>query len=259
MVDYRDCSAVVVAVPQHIQFLPDLITELSSGVGAFGEIILVLSGFDDAPKADAQFSLPSLSEHLRVIHQPLQSAGANRNVGLSHARRDLVFFHDADDLYSRHRMRTALAVFQKHRFDLMLHGFVSFQHGSSTPSFPEPPDDIGKIKVVGERALYSATILESSRERARELKGETESTNILFNDPFETFEVHHAHAILRRDAVGDIRYHEEFGIRNEDGVFARDMLEAGKKVLLTPFVLSAYRHGARAKPRKPSNFFGRQR
>lgn len=135
---------------------------------------------------------------------------------------------------------------------------ISVAHGDRPPPFPEPPRDFGEFAIIDESSLSEATLLRSPRNRDLELKGETETTNLLFNNPSEAFEVHHAHAIVRREAVGDIRYHEEFGIRNEDGVFARDMLEAGKKILLTPFVLSAYRHGARAKPTKPSNLFRRK-
>lgn len=253
------CSAVIIAVPQHAQFLPDLLFDLTTGIQAFDEIVVVLSGFESNFVATCGSSVEFDERLLKPVHQPLQSAGKNRNFGLDAASGDLVFFMDADDLYSPHQIELSIELLKLLKFDLLLHGFFPFAHGTNPPPFPKPPADIRKIKFATENSLYEATLLRAPRNRALELRGETETTNLLFNDPAEAFEVHHAHAIVRREAVGDIRYHEEFGIRNEDGVFARDMLEAGKKVLLTPFVLSAYRHGARAKPRKPSNFFGRRR
>ena len=247
-------SAVIVVVPRHLIFLQALIKDLQAGLRGNSEVIVIASGC----RGNEVGRLVD-SSVVKVVMAPLQSAGANRNFGLEQSNSDLVFFHDADDIYSPHRTQVAIRLFEHHQYDLMLHGFTPFIHGDSPPPFSNPPLDFEAIEVVRESSLYEATLLRSPRNRALELKGETETTNLLFNDPAEAFEVHHAHAIVRREAVGDIRYHEEFGIRNEDGVFARDMLEAGKKVLLTPFVLSAYRHGARAKPRKPSNFFGRQR
>ena len=252
------CSAIIVAVPQHEEFLRPLLASTSLAAKDI-EIVLIASGFVDEALEQLQRTATSYGERVRIIPTSLQSAGANRNRGLLESSGNLLFFMDADDLYSPYRTSVALSLFEHHQYDLMLHGFTPFIHGDSPPPFSNPPLDFEAIEVVRESSLYEATLLRSPRNRALELKGETETTNLLFNDPAEAFEVHHAHAIVRREAVGDIRYHEEFGIRNEDGVFARDMLEAGKKVLLTPFVLSAYRHGARAKPRKPSNFFGRQR
>ena len=249
---------MVVAAPQHRIFLEDLIAQLSKTSSPFDETIVVLSGSDGSPRDSALKEILQ-SKSAKVLQTPLQSAGANRNCGMRISQADLLFFMDADDLYSPHRTSVALSLFEHHQFDLMLHGFTPFVHGDLPPPFLEPPEDIREIGVVRESSLREATLLRSPRNRTLELRGETETTNLLFNDPAEAFEVHHAHAIVRREAVGDIRYHEEFGIRNEDGVFARDMLEAGKEVLLTPFVLSAYRHGARAKPRKPSNFFGWRR
>jgi len=253
------CVAVIIAAPRHEEFLQPLIQFLKSAPAGFDEIVVVTSGFRVSRKG---LSVPPSSKawpRIRIVAQELQSAGANRNVGLESSDSEFVFFMDADDLYSVHRSTVAMALYEREPFDLLLHGFTPFTHGDSLPAFPNPPEDIKTLEIVRESALYEATLLRSPRNRALELKGETESTNLLFNDPSEAFEIQHAHAIVRRETVGDIRYHEEFGIRNEDGVFARDMLEAGKKVLLTPFVLSAYRHGARAKPRKTSNFFGRQR
>ena len=252
-------SAVIPVVPAHIQFLGPLLVELHELPSCFDEIIVVASGFDDTPIHKIGRILPRSTAGTAVIRAPLQSAGANRNLGLSQSNSDLVFFLDADDRYSPHRIKFSVEMLRTYEYDLLLHGFFSFVHGFNPPPFPEPPDDIREIKVATENYLREATLFRTPRNRPSELKGETESTNLLFNDQAEAFEVHHAHAIVRREAVGDIRYHEEFGIRNEDGVFARDMLEAGKKVLLTPFVLSAYRQGARAKPRKPSNFFGWRR
>lgn len=246
-------SAIIVAVPSHLIFLQALIKEIRFACTEISEIIVIASG---CQRIDVDRAVGS--SLAKVVMAPLQSAGANRNIGLDLSVSELVFFHDADDHYSAHRIGTAISLYETHEFDLLLHGFMPFSHGDSPPPFPEPPEDIGAIKVVRESSLAEATLHRNPRNRDLELKGETETTNLLFNNPSEAFEVHHAHAIVRREAVGDIRYHEEFGIRNEDGVFARDMLEAGKKILLTPFVLSAYRHGARAKPTKPSKLFRRK-
>ena len=253
-------TGIIVLVAHHLFLLPELLLSLKKDE-KLSQLVIIASGFKWPDKYRLKKILVNAGQgkEVVVVETPLQSAGANRNVGLGECLSDLVLFMDADDLYNPYRTSVALALFKHHQFDLMLHGFTPFVHGDSPPPFSKPPPDIEAINVVRESSLYEATLRRSPRNRTLELRGETETTNLLFNDPAEAFEVHHAHAIVRREAVGDIRYHEEFGIRNEDGVFARDMLEAGKKVLLTPFVLSAYRHGARAKPRKPSNFFGWRR
>ncbi len=249
-----EVSGILVLVPQHLFLLRNLLVGLKKDI-ALGRLVIVASGFSgrDADQLKRTLKETVFNRATVLIETPLQSAGANRNAGLSECGSGLVLFMDADDIYSPHRSKIALSLFAKHQFDLMLHGFTPFQHGDFPKPFPKPPEDLDMLKVVRESSLHQATLLRNPRNRRLELKGKTSTTNLLFNDTNKAFEVHHAHAIVRREAIGDIRYHEEFGIRNEDGVFARDMLEAGRKVLLTPFVLSAYRHGARAKPTRPKN------
>lgn len=249
-----EVSGIVVLVPQHLFLLRDLLVGLNKDV-ALGQLVIVASGFSggDAEKLNRTLKETEFSRPTVLVETPLQSAGANRNAGLSECGSGLVLFMDADDIYSPHRSKIALSLFAKHQFDLMLHGFTPFQHGDFPRPFPNPPKNLDMLPVVRESSLYQATLLRNPRNRRLELKGKTSTTNLLFNDPSEAFEVHHAHAIIRLEGLGTIRFHEEFGIRNEDGVFARDMLEARKRVLLTPFALSAYRHGVRAKPKKSSH------
>lgn len=252
-------SGVVTLVAQHLFLLPELLSSLT-GDEYLKRLVIVASGLNRRERYRLKKAVEKIPSDLdiSIVDAPLQSAGANRNVGFMECLTGLILFMDADDLYSPHRSKVALSLFKMHQFDLMLHGFIPFSHGARVPSFPVPPRNSRKLEIVREASLYERTLVHTRRNRELELRGQTDTTNVLFNDSDKAFEVQHAHAIVRREGIGDIRYHEVFGVRNEDGVFARDMLEAGRRVLLTPFPLSAYRSGARAKPKNPVSHFLRR-
>lgn len=241
-------TAVIVLVPQHLRFLAPLLRELDGAEPGYTEVIVVASGFGRKFLQVQSILREKYSGEARVVGQPLQSAGANRNVGLLEASTEFVCFLDADDTYSRDRNMAIQGLNTLYQFDLMLHGFEPFTDGVDTPPSLQLPPKYLEVPYFTEKDVHEGTLESSMRNRAGELTGSTATTNLVFTDPRQVLEVHHAHSIVRRESVGTIRFHEVFGVRNEDGVFARDMLEAGKKILLSPLVLSGYRQGARAKP-----------
>jgi len=254
-------AAVVVLVPAHLRFLAGLTRNLEQADPPFENIVVVASGFR------FKFQVLRILQRLKgrkvsVVFAPLASAGANRNLALSLITEDVICFLDADDLYHTHRNEIVTEIFQRYECDLLLHGFQVFSSAEESSVNLKYP-----IEPVFARFVSTPSITtQENRRREKELLGLTKSTNLRFVLPGEEFEVQHAHACVRREVLGAIKFHEEFGVRNEDGVFAQDIVEAGFTVTLTDLVLSFYRQGARAKPRlrrqlarSVSSFFGGQR
>lgn len=237
-------AAVVVLVPSHLRFLAGLVRNLEQADPPFENIVVIASGFK------FKFQVLRIIERLKgrkvwVVFAPLASAGSNRNLALSLITEDVICFLDADDLYHTHRNKVVTEVFQKHQCDLLLHGFQVFSSAEESAVDLKYP-----LELVSARFVHTPSITtQENRRRHDELLGLTESTNLRFVLPGEEFEVQHAHACVRRDVMRAIKFHEEFGVRNEDGVFAQDVVEAGFTVTLTDLALSFYRQGARAKPR----------
>lgn len=176
---------------------------------------------------------------------PLGSAGRNRNRAWEILEEDIICFLDGDDLYAPHRNSVIQSVFESTGCDLFLHGFTEFHDSDPPPSFSRFAGSDSQVDLVLSHQLST----QPARNREAELQGKTPSTNLVFVDPERGFAVHHAHITVRATMGQKVRFHEVFGIRNEDGVFAQDVLESGGKVTLSSERLSLYRQGARAKPR----------
>ena len=243
-------SAVVITVPQHQKFLDGLIENLNLATPAFHQVVLVASGFGSHRREVLAEAKKIRSEETIVHFSPLGSAGANRNAGWKFVTGDIVCFLDADDLYAPQRNLAIQILHQARGFDLFLHAFTSFDSSSEHKLILGGAEDFDLSQIATGRDLVSR----ERRDRNSELLGKTESTNILFSDPKRAFPVHHAHVVVNNALRNRFQFHEVFGIRNEDGVFAQDVLDAGLQVVLSPAVLSGYRQGERAKPQRVARF-----
>jgi len=243
-------SAVIITVPQHEKFLAGLVENINLATPTFHQVVLVASGFGPHRRKVIAEAKKIGSEETIVHFSPLGSAGANRNAGWQFIKGDIVCFLDADDLYAPERNLAIQKLHQAGAFDLFLHAFSSFDSDSETDlSFNGAEDfDLSRIATGGD------LVSREGRDRNSELRGKTESTNILFADPTKKFSVHHAHLVVKNALRSEFQFHEVFGVRNEDGVFAQDVLDAGLQVVLSPAVLSGYRQGERAKPQRAPRF-----
>lgn len=238
-------GAVIVTVPTHLRFLPGLVDNLNRCAPEFQQIVVVASGFR-SPRTIRRILASLQSRDVSLVLVPLGSAGKNRNIGWTHIKTDFVCFLDSDDLYAPGRNKIINAIYEENPFDLFLHAYEEFSDAERLPMLPSDAAGFDASKLVRGASL----IRRIPRQRSLELQGLTESTNILFAKPHQEFPVHHAHSTIRTCLRDTFRFHEVFGVRNEDGVLAQDILDADFDVVLSPQILSSYRQGARAKPRK---------
>lgn len=236
-------AAVVVLVPNHLRFLPALIDNLNEAQPPFTHLVIVASGFTSRREV-LRSAIKSDCPRVTVLFSQLASAGKNRNFAWDLVSEDIICFLDGDDLYAPHRNSVILSVFEKTQCDLFLHGFEEFNDSTAVlPKWSKP-------QLTSEHELVHSEQLsvQENRNRQAELRGETSSTNLVFVEPQQEFPVHHAHVTVRAEVGKTVRFHEVFGVRNEDGVFAQDVLAQGGRVVLSQQRLSLYRQGARAKP-----------
>jgi hypothetical protein len=238
-------GAVIVLVPGHLRFLDGLVENLNESSRRFDQIVVVASGFSSMFRVKKSLS-SLICDDLTLVRAPLGSAGKNRNLGWRLIDTELVSFLDSDDLYGLERNVVIGEIYLETQFDLFLHGFTSFDDGHQGALSLGVKIELPLDRLVRRDKLSSRR----PRNRSLELKGQTPSTNLRFRDPAAEFEVQHAHATVRTVLREGFEFHEVFGIRNEDGVLAQDVLDAGREVVLSPLKLSGYRQGARAKPRR---------
>lgn len=241
-------SAVVIVVPQHERFLKRLLRNLNVTRQRFDEVIVVASGFGHSiarVRKLVSLEYPSAI----VLPRPLGSAGSNRNAGVRVASSELVAFLDADDAYALERNEMIRGVFAETKADYFIHSFMPFTDYQSVFSRLENVRSFEAKELLSNDDLLAYTFPEGYRDRSVEISGTAQTTNLMWSREAQSFEVHHAHCTVRRDVFESLEFHEVFGVRNEDGVFARDVLEAGFRVLVSSAVLSGYQQGARAKPR----------
>lgn len=243
-------GAVVILVPQHLHFLPRLVENINQSSPRFHDVVVVASGFPMLLKKKLKRVVRQINVPTRITFTSLGSAGRNRNAGSILSSAELVAFLDADDYYAPIRNSIALKLFAETKFDLLYHGFIPFENLQDLPSNIFPRETESVAGFVSSEHLFETTFPSGFRDRESELEGRAQSTNLIVPQEFGAFEIHHAHLICRTEVARSIRFHEIFGMRNEDGVFARDALERGLRIVCSPMVLSGYQQGARAKPKR---------
>lgn len=246
-------GAVVILVPQHFHFLARLVENINESQPPFHDVVIVASGFPLSLRPKLKRLVGKINVPTKVMFTELGSAGQNRNAGSMASSAELVAFLDADDYFAPDRNSIALEVFNKTHFDLFYHSFLPFENFQDLREIAFPSDAGSVEDLVFSESLFETTFPNDHRDRKEELAGRAQSTNLIVPNEFGAFQIHHAHVICRAEVARRIRFHEIFGMRNEDGVFGRDALQMGLKIVCSPLILSGYQQGARAKPRKPGN------
>jgi hypothetical protein len=157
-------------------------------------------------------------------------AGENRNVEWARAKSTYVAFCDADDSYSWNRLYRISQLVERFAPDLILHSY-SFQ----APRF-WLLCRTGERQLARSEDLFLATFPNGVRNTDIEI-GESGITNLSLPSTFGTKgRIHHAHAVVR--TATPIRFSNK--VRCEDGVFCRDLVHQGFKVIYASEKLSNY-------------------
>lgn len=97
------------------------------------ELLLVDDGSIDGT-FDYLKSVELEKDNVSVFRNPVQGAGASRNIGLSYARGNFVIFLDSDDLFSPHLLEELHASLLKYSSDIAVCEYESFISGTSNSS-----------------------------------------------------------------------------------------------------------------------------
>src|SRR5450432_1039706 len=100
-------AAVIIPALNAETTLPDLLIALKGQIGLSApfEIILVDNGSTDRTAEIAR------SHQVTVLHQPVRGPSAARNLGLAHARAEIVACADADTIPTRRWLASLLSAF----------------------------------------------------------------------------------------------------------------------------------------------------
>lgn len=243
-------AGVIICARPHARFLKSLLRNLELMSPRFDELILIASGFSRLQKLRINRNLKKTSLDVHIQFAPAGSAGTNRNLGWKIADSNLVSFLDADDGYHIYRNKWIKETFSQRPFDLYLH---SYEVWSSPKKLELLDSELGSDSRIlfGNRELIVNTFAGEDgtpRNRDREMRVAEVITNIALpsSDGSQPFGIHHGHATVRNSIRNQFAFHELGNVRNEDGVFARDVLESGRTVLVDSTILSTYRTGSSA-------------
>lgn len=237
-------SAVIICAKPHFKYLSRLAQNLNGSSVLFDELIVVASGFSFMQKISARKLINNFNNSTKqLIFTAKHPAGTNRNIGWEFTNGDLTFFLDADDLYHPERNKFTVELFKSNSFDLMMHGFERVSLESEDPSWPPLSN---KYVTVRTDEFARGTYQKCERNRDRELELPYVPTNLFLPENIEQFEFSHGHCIVSKSIKNKIKFHEIISLRNEDSVFARDVLDSGYSVIATNLKLSLYSQGTSA-------------
>jgi glycosyltransferase involved in cell wall biosynthesis len=239
-------SAILICVPFHIVFLPEILEDLRNQTRPYDEIVIVASGFSKKQLIwlrDLRNQLRINSE-IKVVNAKSQSAGANRNLGVKFTTGNLLSFLDADDRYHPERNQILLKYFEDSSTDALVHASLRFNNSkrsyANLITWMESRIPANHEPLVGADELFMLTFPEGIRNRSKEMLGGV--TALALPAKYQVLGVHHGHLTLRRDVFNQLQgFHHFYYPRNEDSIFLRDLLWQEYNVAFLPKPLSGYR------------------
>lgn len=223
-------SAVIITIPEHLQYLDELIININQIKPNFDEIIIVASGCKAYKSTLIEKARQFKSEKVVLIINKLSPSGKNRNLGWKYAKGDIVTFLDGDDLYDIERNKKILKSFGEENIDLFLHSY--------TTAFPII-NNAGNEKKLTLKNEHLVSF--SKYNKILEILGLRSSTNLVLKNKLLEFPIAHGHITIKNNASSFKRFHQLKRARNEDGIFLRDALRQQKIFLITNEQLSYYR------------------
>ena len=224
---------VVPIVPKDHKYLSRLLREIQHSRRIPARVIIAASSQSESSIAELSKIVESRNFDFQVSVEATAGsrlAGENRNVGWTKVTAPFVAFCDADDSYSWNRLYRVSELIKRYSPDLITHSY-SFQAPRLWLLFR-----FRNSKLASFEDLHCATFPRGFRNRDLEI-GEDGKTNLVLPAIFgPRARIHHAHTVVRSDAP--IRFSSK--VRCEDGVFCRDMVYQGFKVIYTTERLSNY-------------------
>lgn len=104
------------------------------------ELIIVYDGSTDGSKAILQALAESHPQRIVLLHQDRRGPYPARNLGLKHAKGDLVSFLDADDYLSQDCLEKLAGALERQAADLAYCGWQNFGEGAPGSQPYVPPD-----------------------------------------------------------------------------------------------------------------------
>lgn len=234
-------AAVIPLIEKHVQYFFSLVSNLELQTRSFDEVIVVASGLSRSSHelVEDTLRLSSYSHRYQILSNPLSPSGRNRNVGAEASSTDLIAFLDADDTYHPLRNEVVLEIYRQTRFDaLLMQAFALAQNipfGWNT--------NLSVAELISNSLIYPQKIFDDTfsggRARHKEMLG-APSVLELGASQTETV-VPHGHLVALRDVFLSVKQHEWSFPRNEDSVFARDILWSGRNLFVLNVPLSHYR------------------
>jgi glycosyltransferase involved in cell wall biosynthesis len=189
------------------------------------ELILVDDGSKDESPAIAARHAGERPDRITVLRHPggeNKGMSASRNLGLEHARGELVAFLDADDIWLPEKLERQVAILDAHPEAGMVFGPTTYWHSWSETLAPEGRDRHSRIPPEPGRLLQPPELLECI------LAGQSHSPATCA-------------ALLRLDAVRRVRgFETPFRDMYEDQVFFAK-IALHERIWLMPDSLDRYR------------------
>lgn len=238
-------AAVIPLIEKHVQYFFSLVSNFELQTRSFDEVIVVASGLSRSSHelVEDTLRLSSYAHSYQILSNPLSPSGRNRNVGAEASSTDLIAFLDADDTYHPLRNELVLEIYRQTRFDALL--MQAFALAQNTPFGWNT--NLSVADLVSNSLIYPQKIFDDTfsggRARHKEMLGAPSVLELGASQP-ETVVLAHGHLIAQRDVFLSVKQHEQSFPRNEDAVFARDILWSGRNLFVLNVPLSHYRFDA---------------
>lgn len=220
---------IIPCVPQHIEYLPNVINSINNNTIHPDNIIIALS--------ESEYSnylvnyLQRQSKSIPIILNTTSSkayAAENRNRGAKFSNADILMFMDADDLMFNNCIEVVMKVMNLHNTDAVLHGYTH------NINYIEPKKQKIYTNVID--PINFAKLEKSDRS--------------IWHTALKKIDPQHGHITIRRHAyieLGGQNESEEWR-RGQDAKFVRDLFKNNYRITYTPRKLTVYNQHLSSEP-----------
>lgn len=226
-------SIVVPLVKDHDAYVPKLFAALSIERELVTEIIIARSQLPGDQNEQFERYIKTCASNAKLIGKEViikseskQNAAQNRNVGGIQAKSDWICFLDADDEYSKYRLRYLSEIIKIHsEANLILH---SYTYKNELSNWPMPTNfEKNKYKISKEIQKF----LVAKDQKDTNLKVPVQGSGLN--------RIHHGHITVKNEAFRKIRFQVDQPGK-EDGIFCNSVLKEFGSAYYLPIALSIY-------------------